>query len=430
MTMPIKDLGPMTAGCVMLGLTLITILALYLLVVLIYRHRDPRKSVLFLLLILAELMLTAFLALWFLPGGAAYFARFRIPVSAMERPLWQLLVLMGLLLLVSLAALRQLLLWQRSHVTHGALKAAIDHLPEGVLYAADNGMPLMVNLSMHALAELATGRSLSDANIFWQQLCAGDLAEGCKRLPQTLDSGIVLELPGQRIWRFEKKDYRPGIYEMTAVAITKQYEATRQLEQELAQLKLQNARVKAYSENVDAIVRKEELLTARIRIHDDLGRLLVSSRSYLLGNELQIPKETLLQEWRRTLDLLENSGAKPQEEALLEMLEKTTRLMGLELVLRGDLPAGQKGQHLLTAAARECMTNAAHAGADRFYISIRRKAGTLYIDFTDNGTAPEEPLQEGGGLSSLRSVVREAGADMLVTQAAHVHLRLVIPGEG
>ena len=65
-------------------------------------------------------------------------------------------------------------------------------------------------------------------------------------------------------------------------------------------------------------------------------------------------------------------------------------------------------------ASIEALTNAVrHAQADQLYINFSESfSGEKCICFSNNGKQPEGVLLEGGGLSSLRTKIEQAGGSM------------------
>ena len=79
---------------------------------------------------------------------------------------------------------------------------------------------------------------------------------------------------------------------------------------------------------------------------------------------------------------------------------------------------------------REALTNAVkHAGADKLTISVSENNGRYDVEIRNNGRAVNPPIQEGGGLSSLRKRLEQDGATMSYRYNGAVTLVLTIPKE-
>lgn len=82
----------------------------------------------------------------------------------------------------------------------------------------------------------------------------------------------------------------------------------------------------------------------------------------------------------------------------------------------------------MITAMRECATNAVrHVGATELYIRVTNVQGIAGVRITNNGTSPEGPVSEGGGLSALRARVEKAGGDMEVRFVPNFELTVSVP---
>lgn len=79
-------------------------------------------------------------------------------------------------------------------------------------------------------------------------------------------------------------------------------------------------------------------------------------------------------------------------------------------------------------AIRECTSNCIrHAGGTKIFADCRITAGTVVLTLTNDGRAPEAPIQEGGGLSGLRRRVEQAAGRMTVESCPRFALTVTIP---
>ena len=103
---------------------------------------------------------------------------------------------------------------------------------------------------------------------------------------------------------------------------------------------------------------------------------------------------------------------------------------GVTLVLDGPLPAREPFKHILATAMHECLTNTLrHAHGDTLYLTVRDREDGLTVVFTNNGTQPETPVQERGGLTALRKLTEEAGGTMEVVSQPAITVTLKLPKE-
>ena len=68
---------------------------------------------------------------------------------------------------------------------------------------------------------------------------------------------------------------------MTACDITRQYELNQKLKDRNEKLNEINARLQIFNREVADIIREEEILDTRVRLHDEVGRSLLIFRTCL-----------------------------------------------------------------------------------------------------------------------------------------------------
>ena len=74
------------------------------------------------------------------------------------------------------------------------------------------------------------------------------------------------------------------------------------------------------------------------------------------------------------------------------------------------------------------MTNAVrHAGAKELYVRLACSDQTAYVSVTNSGAAPEGEIAEGGGLTSLRILVKKSGGSMEIKTVPRFELTVSVP---
>ena len=99
------------------------------------------------------------------------------------------------------------------------------------------------------------------------------------------------------------------------------------------------------------------------------------------------------------------------------------------LFLTGCVAAVNCGYFLL--AASEALTNAVfHAGARKLNIMLSERENQWTMRFTNDGTQPEAPVTEGGGLGSLRKKLEREGGTMTIAGSPDFVLSVLLPKKG
>lgn len=172
----------------------------------------------------------------------------------------------------------------------------------------------------------------------------------------------------------------------------------------------------------------EELLHYKMRIHDQLGNAILRTRTYLRDPNLTKQYvEEILFVWENTIKAFEENlyEAKPSEEGSFAEVLKQAEAFGLELTIKGRFPTGNA---LAVRAVREAMYNSIrHAYANHMMVDSYKAGDGYHIRISDDGIVKDENITEGGGLTSLRKAIEEAGGSMTVGIWEGLELSLFIP---
>lgn len=315
-------------------------------------------------------------------------------------------------------------------LTPMAPKESLDALPEGICFFAPDGQPLLVNTRMNRICGELFDTELLNAEVFWQRLQNGEGNAQFLRLAPT-----VLLLTGDgRIWEFRCRELTVGrseVRELTACDVTTPYRLSQELDQRNQSLREVNKRLRRYSREVERTAMENEILTAKIQVHNDVGRSLLMFRAYLSQPKKQRRREELVLLWRHTVAVLKNEASPEKPRTDWELLRKAAQSVDVEIVLGSELPENEQQRAIVISAAHECLTNTVkHAGGDRLWLTLRRGGNVLTAELTNSGTPPQGPIRETGGLLDLRCAVEKAGGTMTTEAAPRFLLRVELPEGG
>lgn len=310
-----------------------------------------------------------------------------------------------------------------------SIKEAFDNLPSGLCYFNANGTPVLCNRSMHRLAFALAGRDLQHISELETAL-----AKPNEELGIQLKDGIYY-LPDKSAWRFTScvvEDEDGNTYtEYVTSDVTELCRARAELEKDNVKLREMTRQLKRLSANVAAVTREEETLALKMRVHDQMGRSLVTAHRILMQNQPAENINPTLKEWQSAIDLLRQAGSEPEKT---DALADLTRISGdmIKIITTGSLPEQDDLSYLIVSAIRECVTNALrYAGATELYAALSCEDGYMRAVITNNGTPPTGPITEGGGLSSLRRHIERNGGSMEVTSIPAFELKVTVPvGKG
>ena len=176
------------------------------------------------------------------------------------------------------------------------------------------------------------------------------------------------------------------------------------------------------------IIIAQELLSARIAVHNEVGNVLLESRHYL-NDPASFDEERLLTALKNTNTYLlreyeeDDTARDPLRDAL-----ETAEAIGVDVELFGPIPSEEPYRTVLAAAVGECASNAVrHADGDRLDVEICMEEDIITYDLRSNGRPPEEEIRETGGLRSLRSLVENEGGQMRIEISPVVRLTVRLP---
>lgn len=334
----------------------------------------------------------------------------------------------------------------RDMITTRSIKESIDLLPDGVCFSTDRGMPILMNSRMRQLCTEFTGEGLMDTEKFWRDLRNGNVRKGIRPLKQR--EAAFIDTNGQ-VWDFRRSRLSYGgekVTEISAVNITTQYHLHKELVERYERLNDVNSRLHHFSEEVEKVTREKEILAAKIKLHDEIGRSLLILRSYLTETpEKSIQTETpeksaqtekrdrsrLLPLWQYIVTSMQEGTILKEREDSLLLLKKEAADFNVDIFLEGLLPANPSVRNVIFAAVRECAGNSAkHARGDRLFITIHDTEENTEVFITNNGNAPGGSIHETGGLKNLRKMVEERGGSMQIKSSPVFVLHLCFPERG
>ena len=320
--------------------------------------------------------------------------------------------------LTALSLFASFTLWHKSRrqLSPVSVKESCDHLPSALCFAWENGQPCLKNLKMDELSHLITGEALLNANDFWK----------------TMELQPIVTLENGQTWNFERVQMEASgrtVYQISGTNITEEARLQWDLEKDNLRLKDMNRRLRQYGQDVQEATREKEILRAKTRVHDEIGRVLMQTRQFLSGT--QGDAESVCAAWRQNTRLLLAKYADEQRTDAFEQLAHAAQAIGVTIARSGAFPQeGTESAQLAEAAAHECLTNLVrHAGGTRLEILSERTAEGWSIRYRNDGDAPSGPIVEGSGLTALRARTEAAGGAMAIAHAPRFELTLTLPQE-
>ena len=233
-------------------------------------------------------------------------------------------------------------------------------------------------------------------------------------------SGNVRQFNSNRIAVSGEEGWR----QITAQDVTELYRVREQLESENRRLAETNRKLRAMYDRMTDDIREKESLEMKIRVHDTMGRSLITIQD-IMENPDEADKK--LAELKDAVSILSDSQTLPDGDIADEM--RNCEKLGVRLILNGYLPKDSGLERIVIAAIRECATNCVrHAHGTYIAVNIQERHSIYSVTITNDGEKPKGKITEGSGLSSLRRRIEASGGEMLTAYSPRFALLLNLPG--
>lgn len=306
--------------------------------------------------------------------------------------------LLILFLLTSLTAILFIynIHYERNNITANSIKLYLDKVDCGVCCYKDNGRLLFSNICINQLSTKITGSPILNGNHFKESLT---------------ENLVTVE---DEKWMFSCRDIilnNEVIHEIKATNVTNEYNKTKDLEKDKLELSRIKKELEDYNLSINEVVKHQEILQAKINIHDEMNKLMLST----VMNEDAKELDKIFSLWEQNTLLLSKEVEDIQVEGSINRLTELAKSLKMTLVWDENalsiLDDEQKGVFFQTA--QEAIANASkHASATNINISIEELNKCIKCKFINKINAPLENVKFTGGLSNLEKLVKKYGASL------------------
>ena len=295
--------------------------------------------------------------------------------------------------------------YERNNLTVNSIKLYLDQVDCGVCCYKENGRVMFTNMTMNQLCIKLTGTQLLNGNQFYEA---------------TKDQILSI---GEERWRFSSRDISIGnehMREIIATNVTSEYLKTQQLEKDKLELSKINQELQNYNLSIDEVVRHQEILQAKINIHDEMNRLMLSTVATDSDDISNLDK--MFAFWQENASLLSMEAEENKQEVMSHKIEELARALKIRLVWKDESVTilSEEERNIFYVAAQEAI-----AKADRMIISIVKVDGHIECRFINNGELPDKEITFTGGLSNLEKLIKKQGASIRVSSDKQFVLSLI-----
>ncbi len=311
------------------------------------------------------------------------------------------------------------------------IKESFDNLPIAVCFFDRHGLVRLINRRMLEISSMLLGTEFQTLSELRTALSFPPNSE----INVVDESSLVFRFPNGAFLHFEEKEIigKSGEHytQVTAADVSQLVLRQRELREENRRLENANRRVKQLYDNMAEIVREEEILSMKMRVHDDIGHSILSARKALLTDESIDTIKDNASVWEKSIDLLYHSNNMPDDFDDIGYAEERAAALGVAIVRNGEFPEIKALRRLIAFAIRESVTNCVrHAGGTTVFVKVKKESEFFSVRITNDGSAPQAEITEGGGLSSLRKRIEKSGGKMLVQSLPFFELSVLLLIEG
>lgn len=310
-----------------------------------------------------------------------------------------------------------------------AVKESLDYLPDGVCFADDRGNPLLVNEQMNRISSRLYGTGVLNADEFWKCLRQEDKKD-IYSFHKKMDS-ILIEKDKKEIWEIRRQYHMVGrqkIQELTACNVTEPYQLKQKLEERNKRLDEINHRLHDFSRQVEQMTREEEILHAKVQVHDEVGRSLLAVRTYLAQPLSDRNREELLAHWKYVIAVMRQEAVDTGWEDDWQTFVRMAEAIQVQINFEGEFPSVGRCHDIFLAACRECLANTVkHAKGHTLFIRAEESGDEWKLFITNDGKQPEQEIVETGGLGNLRNMIENADGDLVIRSLPQFEIRIRLP---
>lgn len=319
------------------------------------------------------------------------------------------------------------------------IREAINTYPDGICFATAGGRPILANRQINDVCYSLTGHTVVNAKHMWEELTTLKMMETPSGMHEEKNGDteqILCRLPDGRVWQFQRRrlliDQSPVI-QYEASDISELYRYRTRLVENNRRAEEMHKRQRILLRNIVQNNMEKELLSAKMRIHDDFGRLLVMTGNRITNGKAAEDDAELFRAWEDVIADMENASRRDSvvsassENELLKIAE----MIECRIDIVGDRPKERRTVLLFNASIREALTNAVrHAHANHLTVESEYRGNCFFARISSNGQKDVTMIHERGGLSDLRRRLEQEGAElsMKIEEGVGVVMYITIPG--
>ena len=298
-----------------------------------------------------------------------------------------------------------LYMWDKNNLSAFSLQQAYDKSDEGILYFDDNGLCLLINKKMHEIGWLILGEQISNGFDFYNKVNNKTI---------TLNDGRIFKFVSYEsiikdINTIFSKEKNRHVYQLIGYDVTELEKKNEELRVDNKRLEIQNKALKEYNQNMQHIIHDNEILSAKIQIHDEMNSLILKT-SYLIDNDNETERINILNKWKSNIILLLKEASEENDDIeIINDLETLGKAFGIKVTINNlELIKNEKISKLFIKKSKECLINVAkHSNAKELKINVTKENDNFILEFINSNNKNKKEIIFGGGLKEIQRQVEE-----------------------
>ena len=333
-------------------------------------------------------------------------------------PIWLYILVISIFFVVAALFGTYLVLYNRRHITPNSIIEAFNTSKDGFLYFESDGACILINETMVNI--------VSDINKEYI-LNGYDFLDKVKGQTLTLENGLTYKFIDKEIRISGRNESRP-VTELIALDVSELVNKNRELEQDNNKLKALNTELIEYNKNMLEAIHHEEILKAKINIHNEMNELILES-SYLLTNDDKGKKEKILNKWENNALLLFKEAEHHNDDDFIHDLMVLADAIGVKMKCDNYSIISQNDKlvSLFTHACKEALTNVAkHTNSKEMTIELKKENDVIVMSFINKNNKNTKTIKKGGGLVNLEKHVEQLQGKMVIINKEQFILRIEV----
>jgi signal transduction histidine kinase len=333
-------------------------------------------------------------------------------------PIWLYFLVISIFFVIAALFGGYLVIYNRRHITPNSIIEAFNTSKDGFLYFESDGACILINETMVNI--------VSDINKEYI-LNGYDFLNKVKGQTITLENGLTYKFIDKEISIRDRNESKT-VTELIALDVTELVNKNRELEEDNNKLKALNTELIEYNKNMLEAIHHEEILKAKINIHNEMNELILES-SYLLTNDDKEKKEKILNKWENNALLLFKEAEHHNDDDFIHDLGVLADAIGVKMKCDNYSIISQNDKlvGLFTHACKEALTNVAkHTNSKEMTIELKKENNIVVMSFINKNNKNTKTIKKGGGLVNLEKHVEQLQGKMVIINKEQFILRIEV----